>query len=61
LLIILLLIAPSIFRSAPSDATKLRPLSNRELAWLSAGYVATIAFYIAATLKVWNEIPLPPV
>jgi Zn-dependent protease len=61
LLIILLLIAPSIFRSGPSDATKLRPLSNRELGWLTAGYVATIAFYIAATLKVWNEIPLPPV
>jgi Zn-dependent protease len=60
LLIILLLIAPSILRSAPDNRIKLRPLSNRELGWLATGYVATIAFYVAATLKVWNEIP-PPV
>jgi Zn-dependent protease len=61
LLIILLLIAPSILKPAAGDAARLLPLSNAELGWLSAGYLATIAFYVAVTLKVWNEIPTPAV
>jgi Zn-dependent protease len=58
LLAVMLLIAPAILRAAPSAVAALAPLTRGEFAWLSAGYVATLTFYVAIALRLWNETPI---
>ena len=38
--------------------TKLIPLTRSEFAWLSAGYAATLIFYVAVAVRLWNETPI---
>jgi Zn-dependent protease len=52
---LVILIAPSILSMKASAFYKPTPLSGSEALWLTAGYVATFAFYVAVMLRLWNE------
>ncbi len=57
LLGLILLMVPGVLlvKPRPSIYRKPRPLSLREAVWLTAGYVATFAFYLFVGLRLWNE------
>lgn len=52
---LIILIAPSVLSVKVSAFHKPTPLSASEMAWLASGYIATFVFYIAVTLRLWNE------
>lgn len=58
LMAVMLLIAPAVLSTAPSSTAKLAPLTRSEFAWLSAGYAATLIFYVAVAVRLWNETPI---
>lgn len=57
---VMVLIAPAVLSSKPGAMPALVPLTASEFAWLLAGYTATLVFYVAVVLKLWNETPVAP-
>lgn len=57
LLLILLLIVPFIFSKSAQQHLRLPPLTAPQLALLSIGYAATLAFYAAVVWSIFNGSP----
>jgi len=58
LMAVMILIAPAVLRVPASATEKLAPLRNGEFAWLSLGYLATLAFYVAVAARLWSQTPI---
>lgn len=58
LMAVMLLIAPAVVGTPPRTTANVAPLSNGEFAWLSLGYIATLAFYITVAARLWNQTPI---
>ncbi len=55
LMAVILLISPSVLSTRTATLHKPLPLTRGEAAWLAGGYVATLAFYIGITIRIWND------
>ncbi len=55
LMALILLIAPSVLSMRTSTLHKATPLTRGESAWLTSGYVAMLTFYVAVTVRIWND------
>ncbi|HML27448.1 MAG TPA: site-2 protease family protein [Hyphomicrobium sp.] len=54
LMALILLIAPGVLSMRTSTTYKSAPLSRGESIWLTCGYVATLAFYVAVMARIWT-------
>jgi Zn-dependent protease len=54
-LALMLLILPSVLSVRTNAFHRPTPLAVSEAAWLASGYLATMAFYVAVTVRLWND------
>ncbi len=55
LMAIILVIAPGVLLAKQSANQKAAPLTASETLWLGSGYLATLTFYVAITVRLLNE------
>ncbi len=55
LMALVLLISPSVLSMRAKTFHKALPLTGVEAGWLTSGYVATLAFYIGVTIRIWKS------
>jgi len=55
LLALILLITPSVLSARSKAFSRAIPLTRRESALLTCGYVATFAFYVVVIMRIWND------